>query len=220
MLRWLPWPLLIVFMTKDGEQQNARHLAGYYVFFFPTLLAATGHRALVRKIWWQRAAIICMVMAAGILVVNTNRPLFPAVTIFEKLAARHPQSHIFALLQRAYNEPYSLGQLKQQLAGKLPADGQMIGYAATGNAETEPVLWMPFGCRRVERVLQQDNPEQLATNGIHWVVIHDIPSRSCTNIDDWMGRYHATLEASVPIQTEMSQKRLVHVYVMRLNQMP
>jgi len=216
LLIWLPWLLLLVFMAKVGERQNARHLSPYYVFFFPSLLSSAGHQILVRKLWWQKMAVLYMVLTAGLLVINTNRPLFPACTLLGKLADAHPQSRAISLLQKSYNAPRSLENLKQQLKTVLPADELVVGYAAIGNAETEPALWLPLGSRRVERVLQQDTPGQLAERGIHFVVIHNYPSLYCKNIEDWMARYHATLVANLSLQMETSENYQSHVYVMHL----
>ena len=216
-LRLVPWLLLLVFMAKDGERQNARHLSPYYVFFFPVLLSGIGHQTLVRKVWWKKMALVCMGLAAFVLTVSTMRPLFPACTILDKLASAYPQSRTFTLLLSAYSAPRSLEDCKRQIEAKLPANQPVIGYAAIGNAESEPLLWLPLGSRKVERVLQQDRPEELAKRGIHCVVIHQYPSRECTNIDDWMARYHATMVAELPFQTEVSLDHLDHIYIMQLN---
>jgi hypothetical protein len=215
-LRLCPWILLVIFMAKVGVVQNVRFLAGYYVFFFPSLLSGAGNEILVRKTWWQTIALLCMVPAAILLVVNPNRPLFPAKTILGHFLAAHPQSKALSQLQNAFAAPDSLENLKRQLKENLPPGELLVGFAAVGNSESEPALWLPLGSRRVMRVLKQDTPEKLAEAGIHYVVIEEFPSLDCRNIEDWLARYHAKLVADLPFKKFGGNSRLSHVYITRL----
>lgn len=216
-LRLCPWILLIIFMAKIGETQNCRFLAAYYVFFFPSLLAAPGHKKLVRKRWWQVTTLLCMTSSAVLLVVNASRPLFPAVTITQKLSAGHPRSRIFSMLRNAYLASRSLGIVEQQIRESLPANEPLLGYAARGNGQIEPSLWLPFSTNRIERVLKTDGPEQLIKEGVHYVVIENWPSLECTNIAEWMTRYNATLMSDLTFQEQARDSVQSHVYIMRLD---
>ena len=214
-LRLCPWILLAIFMAKVGEAQNARHLAAYYIFFFPSLLASAGHEKLVRKTWWQKMALLCMASSVLLLVINPVRPLFPAVTVTQQLAAGRPHSKIFSTLRDAYTVSRSFRNAGQQIKEEMPLDEPLVGYAAIGNARFEPALWLPFGVRRVERVIRTDSPEQLAKQGIHYVVIENYPSLNCS-IDEWMARYHASLVAELTVQERGHDGSQSHVYLMRL----
>lgn len=216
-LRVCPWILLVLFMTSDGAAQNARHLAAYYVFFFPLLLANAGHEKLVRQKWWQSIALLSISLSAGLLVVNTSRPLFPALTVTQYLAARHPHSQIFSTLHDAYNAPSSLQNAVQKLKEIMPANAPLVGYAAIGNAQLEPALWQPLGVRRVARVLKTDSPERLMQQGIHYVVIENYPSLNCRNLNEWMARYNASLTAELTFQEKGLGSSQSHVYLMRLD---
>lgn len=215
-IRLVPWVLLAIFMAKVGEAQNARHLAAYYVFLFPLLLAAGGQEQLTRNGWWQKAALASMVTAIGLLVININRPLFPATTLLTQLTDRHPQSKSIAVLQAVYATPSSLQNLNRDLQEKLPTESP-IGFAGIGNTESEPILWQPWGSRRVEWVLPQDTPEQLHERGIHFVVIEGYPDWSCRDLETWMIHYHAHLVADIPFQKGGHQERSSHVYITRLD---
>jgi hypothetical protein len=210
-LKLCPWILLVIFMAKVGVTQNTRFLAGYYIFFFPSLLAGTGHEKLVRQGWWQKMALLCMAFSAVLLVVNTTRPLFPAVTVTQQLAAEHPHSKSITQLQDAYTVSRMFKSSEQQIAEKIPKCEMLVGYAAVGNAHLEPALWLPFGVRRIERVLKTDTPGQLAKQGIHYVVIEDRPSLDC-NVTNWMTRYHAVLIAELTVQDNPQS----HAYIMQL----
>jgi hypothetical protein len=215
-LRLCPWLLLIIFMAKVGVVQNSRFLAGYYIFFFPSLLANAGHEKLVRKGWWQKMTLPCMAFSALLLVVNTTRPLFPAVTVTQQLAAGHPHSKIISLLHDAYMVSRAFKNAEREIMGEMPPDEPVVGYAAVGNARFEPALWQPFGVRRVERVIKTDPPGQLAKQGIHYVIIENYPSLHC-NIDEWMARYHASLVAELTVQGKGKSSSQSHVYIMRLD---
>lgn len=216
-LRLTPWLLLIIFMAKDGEAQNARHLASYYVFLFPAVLVAGGQELLTRRLWWQRTALICMATAAGLLVVNSSRPLFPATTLLTRLAAAHPGSKSIAVLQRAYTGPAGFENLKSNLAGRLPVGETILGFAGSGNCESEPILWEPFGSRSVEWVLPRDTPEQLRQRGIHFVVIENDPGPGSPPLDEWLARYHAHLIAAIPYQRNGHFNASSHIYITRLD---
>jgi hypothetical protein len=215
-LRLCPWILLVVFMAKVGVAQNTRFLAAYYVFFFPSLLASPGHEKLVRQCWWQKMALLCMAFSAMLLVMNTTRPLFPAVTLTHQLTAGHPHSKSISILNDAYMVSRAFKNTERQIKEKIPADEPVVGYAAIGNARLEPALWLPLGTRRVERVLKTNSPDQLAKQGIHYVIIENYPSLGCS-IADWMTRYHASLTAELTLQDKGRDNSQSHVYIMQLN---
>jgi hypothetical protein len=219
-LQLAPWLLLVVFMAKNGEQQNGRHLAPYYMFLLLILLSHAGQAVLVRKAWWQKLALLCMASSAVLLVIDCYRPLFPACTLIDRLAAAHPESHSIGLLKKAYGFPRSWAGFTHQLQSKLPAGESVLGYAGVHNSETESALWEPFGTRRVERVTDEDSPRKLREHGIRCVVIQDAPSPWSPGMESWMERYHATLIADVPLQVETASPQPSHVYVLQLGDPP
>ena len=119
------------------------------------------------------------------------------------------------MLQNAYRVSREFNNAEQQIKNKIPQDQPVVGYAAIGNGRFEPALWLPFGVRRVERVTKSDSPEQLARQGIHYVVIENSPSLNC-GIDEWMVRYHASLASELTVQERGHDSSLSHVYIMRL----
>jgi hypothetical protein len=203
-------------MAKVGVIQNTRFLAGYYIFFFPSLLASAGHEKLVRKGWWQKITLLCMAFSAVLLVANTTRPLFPAATVTQQLAGEYPDSKSISLLHGAYMASRAFQSTEKQMKEKIPPNEALVGYAAIGNARLEPALWLPFGVRRVERVVKTDPPGQLAKQGIHYVVIENNPSLDC-NIDKWMARYHASLISEMTVQEKGHDSLQIHVYIVRLD---
>jgi hypothetical protein len=195
-LRWMrvaPWILLLVYMAEICEFTNARLLAPYYALLFPLLLAGPGHARLVRQSWWQRFGLLVMLLAVGMLVVSRIRPLFPAQTIIAKLQAKYPHTQIFLQIEAAYASPRAITTMKNYFKKDLPPDEQVVGYA-TSNGACEPGLWLPFGERRVERVLPEDTPEQLRRRGIHYVLVEDVALEAAKmTIEQWMQRYDGSL---------------------------
>ena len=93
-LRVAPWLALLVFMAKVGTFENARQLAPYYVFLFPIFLVRPGHSLLVRQRGWQRFGLFIMALTGVMIILLTDRPLFPAQTIFSSLHKKFPKSTI------------------------------------------------------------------------------------------------------------------------------
>lgn len=215
-LRLTPWLLLLIFMAKDGEAQSARHMAAYYVFLFPLLLATSGQETLVRKIWWQNIALVCMASAIGLSVVNINRPLFPAESLMGRLAAAHPKSKSIAIVKAVYDEPATFEKLKGWLREQLPRGEPLIGFTAWDDPQLEPILWQPWGSRKVEWVLPQDTPGQLLKEGIRTVVIEGQPGPVNRDLESWMTRYHARLVADTAFQRGGHMDFPSHVYIMQL----
>lgn len=218
-LRVMPWFALLLFMMVICASSGARLLSPYYVLLFPLLLAGVRQENLVRRLWWQRLGILSMLLTAAVLVVSRDRPLFPAVTIISRLHDAHPQSKFLSRLWLSYTWPRSVEQLRNYFRKDLPPDEHIIGYA-TVSGGAEMGLWLPFGSRRVERVLADDTPEQLRAQGMHYVLVEDFAlGASHTTIDQWMQRYDARLVDQLEF-LEDPYRPPGHLYLVRLNQLP
>jgi hypothetical protein len=192
-LRATPWALLLLFMAKVGTFENARHLAPYYVFLFPVILVKSGHSLVVRQRRWQQLGLLSMLLTAAVLVVSRERPLFPAVTLTRALKAAHPQSKNLSRLWRSFAWSRSVVRQRNYFQKDLPPDEHMVGYVTMSGC-AEMGLWLPFGSRRVERVLPGDTPEQLRAQGIHYVLVEDIGLKMMQmTIEQWLQRYDASM---------------------------
>ncbi|HTV39359.1 MAG TPA: hypothetical protein VMF08_02180 [Candidatus Sulfotelmatobacter sp.] len=214
-----PFLLLLLFMAKVGTFQNARQLAPYYVFFFPLLLIQPGHALLVRKRWWHWAGWLTMVMTVGTLFIVRSRPLFPANTILESLAAKHPHSSLISKMLNSYSNRLALESLRDCFKDEIPSDERVVGYATT-KGQVETGLWMPFGCRRVERVLPGDTSEELLQEGVKYVVVED-EALFVNNetIEDWMARHNAILVDQYTFKYDPYRNPST-LYLVRLNSNP
>jgi hypothetical protein len=219
LIRVTPWILLLVFMAEICTYQNARLVAAYYPLLFPLLLAGPGHARLVRQPWWQWFGLLVMLLAAGMLVVSRMRPLFPAQTILVKLQAKYPHTKIFPELEAAYAAPRAILTAENYFKKDLPPEERVIGYATT-NGDSEPGLWLPFGERRVERVLPDDTPEQLRRRGIHYVLVEDLALEADQmTIEQWMQRYDGSLVDQLALPLDRHRPP-AHLYLVVMHSSP
>lgn len=171
-LRWLPFISLAVFMARDGTYQSARQMASYYTLLFPALLVAKGQSILVRKKWWQALILLSMLLTAAFLIIAPDRPLFPAETIFGSLTKQHPQSRFLSRIWSSYSCQISIETQWNGFKNEIPPNERVIGFATIRGSQ-EAGQWVPFGSRRIERVLPTDTPRQLESRHIHYVLADD-----------------------------------------------
>jgi hypothetical protein len=214
----IPWALLLLFMAKVETFENARYLAPYYAFLFPTILISAGQNLAVRQRCWQRLALLSMLSAVAVLMVARSRPLFPAVTLTARLKESHPQSKFLTHLWLSYAWLESIGEQRNYFQKDLPPEERVVGYATIAGC-SEPGLWLPFGSRRVVRVLAGDTPEQLRALGIHYLLVEDIALAAAQmTIEQWGQRYAAQRVDQLEF-LEDPYRPPGHLYLMRLNQL-
>jgi hypothetical protein len=189
LLRWTPWLLLLLFMAKVGTFENGRQMASYYILLFPALLISPGHSILVQRRWWRALALAVMVVAVMLLVISRDRPLFPSQTLVGWLDVKYPGSKLVSSISRTYAETPGVESQRLYLRKILPPGETVLGYAAVGGL-IESSLWLPYGQRRVQRILPGDTPEQSRLAGIHYVVLeqNQLDDTSET-LPQWLARY-------------------------------
>jgi hypothetical protein len=194
LLKWVPWLLLLVFMAKTGTFQNGRQLASYYILLIPSLLAAPGQPLLVRQRWWRFIALLVMGLAAALLVVSRERPLFPSQIILRQLKENHPQSKLVSNIFMTYAITPAFEEERKYLREVLPLNEAVIGYAAGIDGEAGSSLWLPYGQRRIQYVTPDDTVDGLHSTGIHYVVV-DSEFLEVTRqaLPPWLARYQATV---------------------------
>jgi hypothetical protein len=214
-LRWIPYVSLLIFMARVDSYQNARQLAPYYVFLFPAVLVSHGHAVLVRKRWWQWLGLTVMVLTAAMLVVARDRPLFPAESILVPLKEKHPQWRFLSKAWDSYACRLATDIQRSAFQNEIPAQEQVLGYA-TVRGEEEPGQWIPFGRRRVERVLPNDNPRDAQAKGIHYVLVDSSGLELLQmTIGDWTNRFDGTLMDTLSYESDPGVS--AEDYLVRLN---
>jgi hypothetical protein len=218
-LRLAPWLSLLVFMFGICSFADARLLSAYYVLLFPLLLAGAGHERIVRRHWWQRLAWLVMLLAVAVLAVSRSRPLFPALAITERLKTARPQSKFSQRLWLAYAWEVSTRQQLNYFQKDLPQDEGVVGYATVNNC-AEAGLWLPFGARRVVRILPEDMPGQLRAQGIQLVLIDQYALAAVQmTLDGWLQHFDASLVDQLEF-LEDPYRPPSHLYLVRLNPPP
>jgi hypothetical protein len=196
LLRLVPWGLLLLYMAKVGTYENARQLAPYYLFLFPAWLVRAGHAQVTRQHSWQRLAFAVMTVAALLLATISERPLFPARTIFKVVQSKLPGSDF--LMDECFHYLDSNYEIALERRGyfkkALPPDEKVVGYSAMIFFDDETGLWLPYGRRRVECLLPGDPPEGLRALGIHYVVLSGpFVNQTFGNIANWLKQYDASV---------------------------
>lgn len=190
---WLaPWISLLFFLSKDGTYQTARQAAAYYVLLFPLVLAGGGHVELVCRRWWQGIALASIVFTLAHLTFVRGREVLP-ISVVKNLQNTHPNSKFLSLFGDYYTAHESITEQRNFLQSSGLAGEKVVGYA-TGCGAVEPGLWLPFGSRRVERVLPGDSLSSLRAQGIHYIVVDNfVLGAAGQTITQWAAAYQADL---------------------------
>lgn len=192
-LRLTPWLLLLLFMAKVGTFENARQLSPYYVFLFPALLVMPALEILRRKTWWQWLLLLVMLGTAVMLVTSRSRPLFPAQTLLAHFQNKYPQSERVAKMAKSYALPSAYANNRNLFLKSIPPGESEVGFATTFGG-SEVGLWLPLGRPGVERVLPEDNADQLRREQIHYVVVDDLTLIAQEKtLAQWLVQYHGEL---------------------------
>jgi len=189
-------------MATVGTYQNARQLAPYYVFLFPSLLVAPGHLQLVRKTAWQWLACSVMAITVLLLIVSRGHPLFPAQTLSGWLQAKYPHSKIAGRLSASYSTQLFMQSQQNAFQSDLPPVATTIGYYSAFNCIVEPGLWQPLWHRQVERIIPGDSPAQLRLRQIQYLVVDEQALLySKQTIGEWLQTYNAELVKEAAFMT-------------------
>ena len=195
-LRLAPWLALAVFMAKVGTAQIGRHAAVYYILLFPLVLAWPANGRLVRRGWWRGLGLLAMGFTSLVLVVSRERPLFPVNTILGYWGDRHPQWKAVASARATYGVRLSVEAKKRWARDCFPPGEPAVGYAVL-RGPMEESMWVPFGSRRVYRILPGDSPGQFQAAGVRYVITDDDGLKKMDlTVADWMRAMHATLAGS------------------------
>lgn len=193
LLIWVPWMLLLIFMAKNGSDEGARQCAAYYIFLFPSLLSGAGQKNLTRQVWWRGFAVTIMCIAAMLLVTSRDRPLFPAQMLMNWLQADHPNSKFISRAAYSYRLVPDFEE-QRIVFEKIRPPGEKVVGLATVEGSSEPGLWLPYGQRKVMRILPGDTPEQLRQAEIRYVMLEDdFLYYTNQTLDQFLSRYHGTL---------------------------
>jgi hypothetical protein len=194
LVRWSPFVSLLAFMLAVDVSGPARIITPYYCLLMPLLLTGRCHEILVRRKGWRGAAALTLLIAAGLLIINPPRPLWPARTILNPLSKKYPRSSLInraAMLYEAYAERWdALAPIRNQLPPNARNIGFIIVFMSGSTMETS--LWRPFGQRRIWHLPPSVSRSELEQKGIRYMVVGTdsssptIPERYKKWIDTWL----------------------------------
>ena len=118
------WIAIAVFLLKLGSEAAARLLLPYYCLAVVPLLRLPAQRAWLRFRAWR---IFLALMAASVLpalVLSVSRPLWPAQTVANRLAAARPGSKTLARLATTYTAYAHRNDVLASVRAALPDDAR------------------------------------------------------------------------------------------------
>jgi len=203
-VRWSPVVSLLAVMTQSNLEGPGRILAPYYLLLLPVLLMTAGHERLVRQNWWRAATCAVFLTAAGLLVLSPPRPLFPAQTILEKIAAHAPDSKMLARANEVYSVYAHRNDAFAPVRDRLPPGLAVLGMVTFDDPETS--LWRPFGSRRIEHVCSGDTAADLKARGVEYVLLdEELLNRNCGGpLDEWLQKMNARVIQKFPLNLRAS----------------
>lgn len=209
---WVAWA---VYMAKMGSEYTPRLLAAYYPLLAASVLLLPGVAALTRRGWWKLLAGVAAVSVVPSVVLTPARPLWPALSVCEKLAAAHPGNQLAERAQTIYatyrNRNDSLAALRKYLT---PED-KAVGFSAADISEV--ALWRPFG---QHRVVGGRSPEEFARfSSVLFMQEEVLQKRHGKSLDAWLKESGGCLVATESIQPKASRSR-ENWYVIRFGPQP
>ena len=170
-LRWACAIATLVFMASIGMSAVARIFAPYYVLVVAVIVAASGQESLTRRRWWHALTAMQFACALLLFIVTPARPLWPALTVLEKLAARAAPSATVQRMLEVYTVQRVRPDVMAPVRDALPPGAQNVGLVTNDDLETS--FWRPFFSRTFQHVIATDAPETLTARDIEWLVISD-----------------------------------------------
>jgi len=210
-----PWLLLVIFMAKVGTATNARYLATMYPFLLVPILWRSA--PIDRSRLWRGTAYFASLVTIFLLITSRQRPLFPVQTICSALHARFPHANAVLKIRNAYAYYQEHSNLMAQLAADLPKSAKSVGYA-TDVGFLESALWLPFGSRRVYRFTGGEDPQEIRSKAIRYMVVEEEPALRASgakDATDWLARYHATSLARYPLRRLGPEARVETIYLVK-----
>jgi hypothetical protein len=194
----------------------ARYLLPYYILLFPILLADGRHDQIVRRRWWRLSAYVVFSLAAILVIVAPSRPLFPAITIVDRLYARSPNSPSIARAYDVYTVYRHRNRAFDPVLSILPPGLKLLGMITWDDPETS--LWRPFGSRRIEHVCPQDTASDLRARGSQYVLVKEAMfggDFKCS-FDEWLRCMNAQVVQKLVLEVEVNRGK-ENWYLVKLN---
>jgi hypothetical protein len=195
-----PWVSLLVFLVKCSVGDQSRLIAAYYPLLIPALLMSPFQERIVRARWWRALAFCAVALSLAPLVVSPPRPLWPALSVLEKLDAAHSSK---ALLRRAHDVYSVYAQRSDAFAPvikQLPEGLTVLGVIIFDDPEA--ALWLPIGSRRILHLMPQDTLSDLQQKKIEYVLVRPevLAKHFPQSLDEWQTSMRAERLTTFPLR--------------------
>ena len=190
-----------VFLATSFLSASGRALAPFYLALMPAALLGRGQVGVVGSRWWRWCASGVLLLAAFMLVLCPARPLWPASTLLNRLAAN---SRVVAMARATYAIVGSRSDALAPARALLPAGSSVAGLITFDDLET--TLWRPFGGRRFEHVLPNDSAAELRARGIDCVLVNapKLAGLFHRSLADWLREVHGEAAGTVAIRVNVN----------------
>lgn len=172
------WGCLVLVMIKVSSGATSRLIAVYYPLCILPLLLLPANSVLVRNKLWKGLAAACILIAIPLLVVQPARPLWPALTVLDKLAAKYPNNRFLQQLETTYSVYRQRGAVFAPLVPYLPEE-RNLAIISSGDVNITS-LWLPLG-KRVIHEISADNEAEIRTHH---------PFKTCLILEGGVERYY------------------------------
>jgi hypothetical protein len=188
------WVALLAYGMKSGMVTPQRLIAPYYPLLLPLLLLPAGHAIVIRQLWWRVATTLSILLAALILIIVPDRPLWPAKTILNKVAQQHPDSRQIARALNVYTVYEQRADPLAAVRALLPPEATTVGFLGAED-DTTISMWLPIGQRKVKQFLPTDPPEFIRAQVKYVVISGYLLNEANTTLAAWLEQHGAELLA-------------------------
>jgi len=196
------WASGLFFMLKMGSEADPRLMLPYYPLLIIPILLLPAQNHLLRFRGWRVFLVLASLSVLPSVVLSPARPLWPARSISEWLARKHPDNPELQRMATVYSAYASRNDALAPLRAGLPDGVLKIGFLA-GSNDTDYSLWRPFGLRQIEYL--QTGPAQPihVPDDVEWIVVKRAAWAEAGNVplETWAAQHHAKITLSVPIVT-------------------
>ena len=199
------WAAFAVYLLKMGSEAGPRLLLPYYPLVIAPLLLLPVQCRLLQFRSWRLLLLLGAFSVLPVLVLAPNRPLWPALSITEKLVRQHPSNTRLQRLASVYATYAHRNDVLAPLRDVLPAEARTIGFVASSN-DTDYSLWRPLGTRRIVYLRSGVHSGLQLPADLEWLVVKRTiwPEVSDRSLEDWAANHQAKIVQSVSITTLVS----------------
>jgi len=180
---------LLVYMIKIGSEDGPRLVSAFYPILAAVLLLPSFNSVLVRKKWYRFLGLLAGASAIPALILTPARPLWPAMTITEKLGKAYPNSPLIQRARTVYEvyrmRPDALAPLRRY----IPESTNVVGFA--GINDPEVALWRPFGSKRVVELTTENSTQLFAQTPLLLGSKGALEAILNRPLGEWLASYHA-----------------------------